>query len=44
MAEFYNRLKKAGKSHKVAIVAVTRKLLTVLNAMARDGQSSRAAA
>jgi transposase len=33
---FYQRLKAAGKSHKLAIVAVARKLLTMLNAMLRD--------
>lgn len=31
--EFYDRLMKAGKLHKVAMVACMRKLLTVLNAM-----------
>jgi len=31
--EFYDRLTKAGKLHKVAMVACMRKLLTVLNAM-----------
>lgn len=33
---FYQRLLAAGKPHKVALIAVTRKLLTVLNAMLRD--------
>ena len=33
---FYARLLAAGKPHKVALVAVLRKLLTVLNAMLRD--------
>jgi transposase len=33
---FYERLRAAGKPHKVAIIAVARKLLTILNAMARD--------
>lgn len=34
--EFYERLLKAGKPKKVAIVACMRKLLTILNAMLRD--------
>ena len=34
---FYDRLRAAGKPHKVAVVAVARKLLTALNAMVRDG-------
>lgn len=33
---FYQRLLKAGKKKKVAIVACMRKLLTILNAMLRD--------
>lgn len=33
---FYERLTAAGKPHKVAITAVMRKLLTILNAMLRD--------
>lgn len=33
---FYQRLRTAGKPHKVALVAVARKLLTILNAMLRD--------
>jgi len=33
---FYERLIKAGKARKVAIVACMRKLLTILNAMVRD--------
>lgn len=33
----YERLKAAGKPSKVALVAVARKLLTILNAMVRDG-------
>lgn len=33
---FYERLLTAGKPHKVAMIAVARKLLTVLNAMIRD--------
>jgi transposase len=35
--DFYQRLVAAGKPKKVAIVACMRKLLTILNAMARDG-------
>lgn len=34
---FAQRLRKAGKAWKVTIVACMRKLLTLLNAMARDG-------
>jgi len=34
---FYQRLLKAGKAKKVAITACMRKLLTILNAMMRDG-------
>jgi transposase len=34
--EFYQRLLKAGKKKKVAIVACMRKLLTILNAILRD--------
>ena len=34
--EFYERLLKAGKPKKVAIVACMRKLLTILNAILRD--------
>lgn len=34
---FAGRLKQAGKASKVVIVACMRKLLTLLNAMARDG-------
>lgn len=36
---FYNRLVAAGKPKKVAIVACMRKLLTILNAMAKTGKS-----
>ncbi len=35
---FYDRLIKAGKLHKVAIVACMRKMLTILNAMIRSGK------
>jgi transposase len=34
---FYERLKSRGKPHKVAMVACMRKMLTILNAMVRDG-------
>src|SRR5437867_5917637 len=34
---FYERLKSRGKPHKVAMVACMRKMLIILNAMARDG-------
>jgi transposase len=33
---FYKRLRQAGKAAKVALVAVSRKLLTIANAMIRD--------
>lgn len=36
IAEFYERLLKAGKAKKVALVACMRKLLSILNAMIRD--------
>jgi transposase len=36
IAAFYRRLRIAGKEHKVALTACMRKLLTMLNAMARD--------
>jgi transposase len=39
---FYQRLRAAGKPPKVALVAVMRKLLTLLNAMVRDTQPWRA--
>jgi transposase len=38
---FYQRLRAAGKPAKVALVACMRKLLTILNAMARTGTSWR---
>jgi transposase len=37
----YDRLKAAGKPTKVALVACTRKLLTILNAILRDGSPWR---
>ena len=36
---FYLRLKAQGKPPKVAMVACMRKLLTILNAMVRDGRA-----
>jgi transposase len=33
---FFQRLKAAGKPHKVALIAVARKLLSILNAILRD--------
>jgi len=36
--KFYERLRNAGKPHKVAATAAMRKLLTTLNAMIRSGQ------
>lgn len=36
LKEFYQRLRNAGKRPKVAIVAVMRKLIVILNAMIRD--------
>lgn len=37
LKELYERLRQAGKPPKLAFVAVARKLLTILNAMAREG-------
>ena len=36
LREFYQRLKKAGKKHKIALVAVMRKLLITLNTMVKN--------
>lgn len=36
---FYTRLRDAGKPRKVALVACMRKLLTIVNAMIRDGRA-----
>jgi transposase len=36
---FYRRLRDAGKPARLALVAAMRKLLTILNAMLRDGKS-----
>ncbi len=38
MGEFYQRLTDAGKAHKVALVAVMRKLVIPANALLRDGR------
>ena len=38
---FYSRLRQAGKPAKLALIAVARKLLTVLNAMMRDRKPYR---
>lgn len=40
---FYQRLLAAGKPKKLALIACARKLLTILNAMARNGQPFNAA-
>ncbi len=37
ICEFYERLRERGKPPKVALTACMRKLLAILNAMARDG-------
>jgi len=45
LREFYERLRGRGKATKVAMVAVARKMVVILNAMMRDGtywQSSKA--
>ena len=36
MAAFYDRLRKRGKVHKVAVTAVMRKLIVTANALLRD--------
>jgi transposase len=38
---FYDRLIAAGKEKMVALIAVARKLLTILNAIVRDGEPWR---
>lgn len=38
LADFYQRLISAGKAKKLALTAVMRKLLTILNAMVRDNK------
>ena len=42
MARFYQRLRAAGKPGKVALVAVMRRLLTILNAMIKNQTPWRA--
>jgi transposase len=39
LKSFYRRLRDAGKPARLALVAAMRKLLTILNAMLRDGKS-----
>lgn len=39
LRDYYQRLVEAGKCKKVALVAAMRKLLTILNAMAKQGES-----
>jgi transposase len=39
----YERMLAAGKPPKVALIALARKLLTILNAMLRDGTNWREA-
>ena len=39
----YERLRSAGKAHKVALIACMRKLLTILNAIVRTGKPWQAA-
>jgi transposase len=39
MANFYQRLRRAGKPPKIALVAIIRKLVTCLNAMLRHKQA-----
>jgi transposase len=38
-ADLFHRLRARGKEFKVAIVAVARKILTVVNAVVRSGQA-----
>jgi transposase len=38
LSAFYQRLRQAGKQAKVALTAVARKLLTIVNAVVRSGQ------
>jgi len=44
LKEMYQRLIAAGKPPKLALIALARKLLTILNAMVRDGTDWRQAA
>ena len=43
MKAFEDRLRKAGKPHKVIITAVARKLVTIANALCKSGQKWTAA-
>ena len=43
LKDMYQRLRRAGKPAKVALIALARKLLTILNAMVRDRASWKAA-
>ncbi len=38
LAAFYQRLRAKGKEHKVAVIAVARRLVCMLNALIRDGR------
>jgi transposase len=44
LKDFYARLRSAGKKVKVALTAVARKLLTIANAVVRDGRAWQPAA
>lgn len=44
MKAFADRLRKAGKQHKVIITAVAGKLVTIANALCKSGQKRTAAA
>ena len=39
MMKFYNRLVANGKHKKIALTACMRKMMTILNAMVRDGKA-----
>lgn len=43
MKNFYNRLVAEGKHKKIALTACMRKMMTILNAMVRDGKAWQAA-
>ena len=38
LATFYQRLRAKGKAHKVAVIAVAKRLICMLNALIRDGR------
>ena len=42
LRSLYQRLRQAGKPPELAFVAVARKLLTILNAIAREGTAWQA--